>query len=222
MVLMAGRTRHDERAAATREALLGAAERLFAERGLYAVANRQISEAAGQGNNAAVTYHFGTKTDLICAIVRRHAERIEAIRDGLLADMDDSAGLRDWVACAVRPTTRHLATLGHPSWYARFIAQVTADPALYALTTEEVSAAVPSMRALREGMSRCLPDLPPGVFEERSAMTRHLITQMAADRERALAAHAATLQPSWEDLATGLIDAIVGLWTAPDTSRAPA
>jgi hypothetical protein len=38
------------------------------------VANRPISEAAGQGDNAAVTYHFGAKADLICAIVRRHAE----------------------------------------------------------------------------------------------------------------------------------------------------
>ncbi|WP_416969054.1 hypothetical protein [Streptomyces sp. 4F14] len=28
---------------------------------MHAVANRQISRAAGQGNNAAVTYHFGTK-----------------------------------------------------------------------------------------------------------------------------------------------------------------
>ncbi|HEX2214632.1 MAG TPA: TetR family transcriptional regulator, partial [Mycobacterium sp.] len=45
-----------ERASVTREAILTAAERLFAEHGVYAVSNRQVSEAAGQGNNAAVGY----------------------------------------------------------------------------------------------------------------------------------------------------------------------
>ena len=37
---------------------------------MYAVSNRQISEAAGQGNNAAACYHFGTRTDLLRAIER--------------------------------------------------------------------------------------------------------------------------------------------------------
>ncbi len=50
----------------------------------------------------------------------------------MLAEIGDSTELRDWVACAVRPITEHLDALGHPSWYARFIAQVTADPALQA------------------------------------------------------------------------------------------
>ncbi|WP_272459542.1 TetR/AcrR family transcriptional regulator [Polyangium jinanense] len=46
----------------TREVILAAAERLFAEHGVAAVSNRQVSEAAGQGNNFAVGYHFGTST----------------------------------------------------------------------------------------------------------------------------------------------------------------
>src|ERR1700686_2031953 len=58
----------NDRASTTREAILTAAERLFAEHGVYAVSNRQVSEAAGQGNNAAVGYHFGTKADLVCAL----------------------------------------------------------------------------------------------------------------------------------------------------------
>ncbi|WP_329309835.1 hypothetical protein [Streptomyces sp. NBC_01262] len=43
---------------------------LRTERGVYAVANRQVSEAAGQGNNTAVGYHFGTKADLVRAMRR--------------------------------------------------------------------------------------------------------------------------------------------------------
>lgn len=214
---MAGRTRRDEQVSATREALLAAAERLFAERGVHAVANRQVSEAAGQGNNTAVSYHFGTKTDLIRAITRRHAEQMERIRADMMAGIGDSTDLRDWVACAVRPMTEHLEALGRPSWYARFIAQVTADPALHAATSEEFSDAARSMQPLKDGMNRCLPDLPAEVHAERAAMTRHLITQMAVERERALADGAPTFRATWHDTATGLIDAIVALWQAPVT-----
>ncbi|WP_030753983.1 TetR/AcrR family transcriptional regulator [Streptomyces sp. NRRL F-5135] len=214
---MAGRTRRDEQVNATREALLTAAERLFAERGVYAVANRQISEAAGQGNNAAVTYHFGTKVDLVRAIVRKHAEQMEDIRARLLAEIGDSTELRDWVACAVRPLTEHLEALGNPSWYARFVTQVTADPALRAITTEESADAGPSMRMMQEGLERCLSDLPAEVREERGAMTRHLISQMAVERERALADGTPTSRATWRETATGLIDVIVALWQAPVT-----
>jgi len=69
-----------DRASTTQEAILTAAERLFAEHGVFAVSNRQVSEAAGQGNNAAVGYHFGTKTDLVRAIEQRHRVSIECLR----------------------------------------------------------------------------------------------------------------------------------------------
>ena len=48
-----------------RQVIIETAERLFAEHGVFAVSNRQIAEAAGQGNTAVVGYHFGTKTDQI-------------------------------------------------------------------------------------------------------------------------------------------------------------
>lgn len=214
---MAERTRRVERVSATREALLTAAERLFAEHGVHAIANRQISAEAGQGNNTAVSYHFGTKTDLVRAILRRHAEPIEAGRRRMLADIGDSSDLRDWVTCAVRPVTDHVASLGNPSWYARFIAQVTGDPALHEITTEEFKTASPSMSRLQEGLNRCLPELPPEVHAERAAMTRHLVTHMTAERERALADGVPTYRDSWQETATGLVDVVVALWRAPVT-----
>ncbi|MEE2045897.1 helix-turn-helix domain-containing protein, partial [Nocardiopsis tropica] len=68
---MSGRVARSERVAATRETILSAAERLFAEHGMAGVSNRQIGQEAGQGNNTAVTYHFGSKEGLVRAIVRR-------------------------------------------------------------------------------------------------------------------------------------------------------
>ncbi|PAK28061.1 TetR family transcriptional regulator [Streptomyces sp. alain-838] len=213
---MAGRKVREEKVEATREAILMAGERLFAEHGVYTVSNRQISEAAGQGNTAAVNYHFGTKVDLVRAIAHRHADQIEQIRARLVAETGSSAELRDWVSCLVRPVTEHLETLGSPTWYARFSAQVIADPALYQITAEEPLAS-PSLQHLLRGLNACLPTLPVEVHANRGIMARHLIVQMCVERERALADGRPVSWPTWHDTATGLIDAIVGLWTAPVT-----
>ncbi|WP_433519204.1 TetR/AcrR family transcriptional regulator [Nonomuraea sp. CA-143628] len=216
--VMAGRTARPERGTATRELILATAERLFAEHGVYAVSNRQISEAAGQGNSAAVGYHFGTKADLVRAIARKHADEMEQLRVWMVADAAGSTDVHDWVGCLVRPFTQHLEAQGSPTWYARFRAQVMADPALYQITVEE-SLPSPSLRLLVDGLNRCLTHLPAVVREDRWAMARHVIVQMCVERERALADDAPTLHPTWDDLATSLIDAIVGLWQAPVTPR---
>src|ERR1700753_1623717 len=117
--MTAERIARSNRSTGTREAILSAAEVLFAERGMYAVSNRQISEAAGQGNNAAVCYHFGTRTDLLRAIEGKHRQPIEDLRAGMLAEVGDSTELSEWVACLVRPLTEHLEQLGAHSYYAR-------------------------------------------------------------------------------------------------------
>src|SRR5436853_6321448 len=109
-----GRAVRSERASSTQEAILVAAERLFAEHGMFAVSNRQVSEAAGQGNNAAVGYHFGTKADLVRAIEQKHRGPVEQLREQMVAELVDggaSAKMRDWVACLVRPLTGQLADL---------------------------------------------------------------------------------------------------------------
>ena len=74
-----GRMTRSARRDATRELILTTAERLFAEYGIEVVSNRQISEAAGQGNNAAVNYHFGTKADLVRAIMAGHNKDIAIV-----------------------------------------------------------------------------------------------------------------------------------------------
>jgi AcrR family transcriptional regulator len=213
---MAGKVVRPERANATREVILTTAERLFAEHGVYAVSNRQISEAAGQGNNTAVGYHFGTKQDLVRAIVRRHADLVEELRVELVERLRDSADVRDWVACLVRPPTEHLAQLGSPTWFARFSAQVMTDPTLREIMIEE-SLSSPALQQVLDGLNRTLPDLPLPVRLERGDMARHLIVHMCAEFERALAENASRPRTGWHEMTTGLIDAIVGLWLAPVT-----
>jgi AcrR family transcriptional regulator len=201
------RAARSDRASTTQEAILTAAERLFAEHGVFAVSNRQVSEAAGQGNNAAVGYHFGTKTDLVRAIEQRHREPIERLREDMVAQTLKSEDTRSWVACLVRPLTDHLAALGNPSWYARFAAQVMTDPAYYNIVVKDALTSE----------SLVLPELPIDVRVERNLMARNLLVHTCADRERALAAGASAPWTSWEAAGTRLIDAVVGLWLAPVT-----
>jgi AcrR family transcriptional regulator len=208
------------RASATRESILVTAERLFAEHGVQVVSNRHISEAAGQGNNAAVNYHFGTKVDLVRAIVRKHAGPMERLRAELVEATDEDAGLRDWVACLVRPSTTYLRELGAPTWFARFSAQVMTDPALRKIIAEE-SLASPALARAVEGLNRCLDGLPADVRAERGDMARQLMIHMTAERERALAEATPTPRATWDDAGAGLIDAITGLLLAPVTPVRP-
>jgi AcrR family transcriptional regulator len=206
----------NDRASSTREAILTAAERLFAEHGVYAVSNRQVSEAAGQGNNAAVGYHFGTKADLVRAIESKHREPIEQLREQMVARTTQSSDLREWVACLVCPLTEHLEELGSPTWYARFAAQAMADPSYHNTVTKDALASSSLVQVIK-GINRCLPDLPAAVQTERNIMARNLLMHTCAEWERALA-EGASERSGWRQAASGLIDAIVGLWLAPVTA----
>jgi AcrR family transcriptional regulator len=213
-LVTAARDLRTERSVATREALLSAAERLFAERGMYAVSNRQISDAAGQGNNAAACYHFGTRTDLLRAIEDKHREPIEALRAELLVAVADSTDLRDWVGTLVRPLTEHLARLGNPSWYARFAAQAMADPTYRHVVTRDALAS-PQLVSAINGINRCLPALPKRVRFERIVMARNLLMHTCAEHEGELAVHGPRARSPWPVAAEGLTDAVVGIWQAP-------
>nr|SBO94024.1 Transcriptional regulator, TetR family [Nonomuraea gerenzanensis] len=208
-----------ERARDTREAILDAAERLFAEQGVGEVSNRQIGQAAGQANNFAVGYHFGTKADLVRAIVRRHTAVTEERRLRMLAEIGEPDDPRAWIACLVRPATGQLDALGVPSWRARCLAQFDTVPALRQIVVDE-SVAAPSMGRTLEGMFRLLPDLPEEVHRERADMSRLLVVHTLAERERALHEGGPAARTGWEATAVGLIDALAGLWLAPVTVRA--
>src|ERR1700726_2082462 len=67
-----------------REAILCAAEELFATNGFNAVSVRDIAQAAG-ANPGSVTYHFKTKDGLLLEIYRRHCGPMNLRRSELLA-----------------------------------------------------------------------------------------------------------------------------------------
>lgn len=92
------------------DALIRAAERLFAARGSDAVSLREIIAASGASNASAVQYHFGDRKGLVRAILAKHDVEIERRRHGLL-DAYEAAGepdVRLLAAALVRPLAAEL------------------------------------------------------------------------------------------------------------------
>ena len=102
-----------------------AAERLFAERGIDAVSTREIIEAAGV-HSGSIHYHFGTREELIVALVEQRAGFLGVQRDRYLDDLEQTGDitLRTVVDALVRPTAE-LARLPDGRHHAGFIVAVT-------------------------------------------------------------------------------------------------
>lgn len=127
--LASPRKRSDPRREATRQAIIEAAESLFAEQGLDAVSLRQIGLEIRAGNTAVVSYHFGDKEALIEAILHHRLPEFERRRAELLSsfkacDRDITALLRAlWLplfeqrnAQGRRSYAAFLASLGRSQW----------------------------------------------------------------------------------------------------------
>jgi AcrR family transcriptional regulator len=67
-----------------REGILTVAERLFAERGYEHVSVRDVAAAAGV-THPLIYYHWGSKRELLAAVLKRNQERVR----GLVADQTD-------------------------------------------------------------------------------------------------------------------------------------
>jgi AcrR family transcriptional regulator len=88
----------------TRLALMRAAEQLFAQQGVDRVSLREIAIAAGQRNVSAATYHFGSKRELIEAILERHSLPVQdSWGPALAADSEHRLDLNTLLELLVRP-----------------------------------------------------------------------------------------------------------------------
>lgn len=200
-----------------RGALIDAAERLFAERGINGVSLREVGVAAGHRNNSAAQYHFGDRQGLLDAIFRARMGPIDAAREEMLRRLE-AAGrqhdVRGLVEALVRPLAAGLGAQGHRTWYGRFLAQVLAEPSfeLFDPPRDEVTAALRRLVAL---LQQALATLPEPVRQVRIGLATSMVVHAFADHERVEEQQAATSARAREVLATHLVDAVVGLLQAP-------
>jgi AcrR family transcriptional regulator len=92
------------------DALIRAAERLFAERGSDGVSLREIIAESGASNASAVQYHFGGRKGLVQAILAKHEVEVERRRHALLDAYEarDEPDVRALAAALVHPLADEL------------------------------------------------------------------------------------------------------------------
>ena len=95
-----------QRTALTKEALLEAANTLFAERGVEKTTIREINNLAGQKNNSALQYHFRNLQGLIDAVHKRRSRQSHDKRSEMLTELAlaKQTCLRDLCGLMVYPS----------------------------------------------------------------------------------------------------------------------
>lgn len=109
----------------TKNRILDAAERLFAESGYDGVSLRQITKEA-EVELALANYHFGPKSALFVAVVQRRAAELNAARMALFEALPSPPTLDGLIDAFARPFMEQ-SLRGGPGWksYARLIAQIS-------------------------------------------------------------------------------------------------
>jgi AcrR family transcriptional regulator len=116
------RTRYSD---ATRDKLLEAAGRVFAERGYSAATVRDICKQAG-ANVAAVNYYFKDKLALYSEVLTqvKRAAHVDQVR----AALDQNASPEEILRDAIKARLRGLHTQKLPDWHFRIAARELAQP----------------------------------------------------------------------------------------------
>lgn len=100
----------------TRERILEAAEVVFLEKGYAAASVRDITQRA-QVNVAAVNYHFGTKEDLVLALIRSYTDEINLKRIEELSQLDAEGPIKERIHRVVKvliaPVLNMICSKGH-------------------------------------------------------------------------------------------------------------
>lgn len=111
---------------ATGDLLIDAAEGLLAQKPLNDITVAEITTLAGQRNRSALQYHFGTKRELLVALLRRHQTTLTAVRSGVIRDLDE-AGVDDVARRLAAGLVLPLSTFVHGSDGQQAYLKVAAD-----------------------------------------------------------------------------------------------
>lgn len=195
-----------------RDRIVLAAERLIAERGA-GIPLRDIAVEAGQRNNSAVHYHFGSRDGLIQTIVERRVELLEKQQIELLTEYEDSHttdDIRGLVNILVRPMF-HVPYVDGSTHYGRFLEQVR-NHAVIAQAQLDVDH-WPTVRMITARLGKALRHLPGPTRRRRLASMSTVLFALLADEERRCEEAGVTM-PSDSRAIGEVTDMLVGLLTA--------
>jgi len=164
----------------TKERILDAAERLFAERGFAGTSLRSVTKEAGV-NLAAIHYHFGAKEALLREVFARRATPVNQERLRQLDELEKAARgkpveLKSILDAFLRPVMhlqRDLAAEGDV--WGRLIGRVYSEPVdlVEAVLKDQF---VEVSRRFTEALSRTLPSMPALEVQRRMQFVLGVLT----------------------------------------------
>lgn len=202
---------------ATREALMDAAERLFAEQGVDGVSVRAVNTAAGLAP-AAVHYHFGSKEALLDAVLIRRGRAVIADisqRCDRLLELQGRPDPRDIIRALVAPYAELLEadSVGGMRWLS-IIGQLALNGG-----ERMMSSAAPATERLQTLIRRAFPEASESVLETAWTLAVEALLLLMARAPETWIDAGATAAAAGEIL----IDFVVGgLTHALDQAQLPA
>jgi AcrR family transcriptional regulator len=216
--MLKARTKLTATSARTREQLILAGERLFAEQGIHSVSLRQINAEAGQRNSSASHYHFGSKDSLVTAISEYRFEHLNERRSAMLAALpptDAPRPVRTLVEILVHPIVEEIDNAEGGENFIRFMSQVLGHPQI-SLVSMWRSQFDGSAGQVYYGLRAALPEIPDEVFGPRFGLMWMLAVNGLADRQRLSEVAMNTLVLSLPVLyVANLVDSLCGFISAP-------
>ncbi|MGH9031606.1 MAG: TetR/AcrR family transcriptional regulator [Acidimicrobiia bacterium] len=207
--------------ATTKERLLRAGERLFAEQGIHPVRLREINALARQRNSSALHYHFGSREGLVEAILSEHQTAMDAevkpALDALTAD-DASPTVRAIVTVWVHALVGQLQTQSGRD-FLRILPQVLDRVNPKVRRGGNLTESAQSARTMALFDAR-LAELPMPVRRERLVAYTLILTSLFADRAALVESRVAPLLND-EEFAAHATDVICAAIEAPSTVRVP-
>lgn len=174
----------------TRTKIIDAAEQIFADKGVNGASLREIMLAA-EVNIAAVNYYFGSKADLLKAVVARRASEINGARQKLLDDAYRKNGgalsIDDWLHAFVEPFVEAEGS-SDPGWrnFIRVLNWVAAgqgqDPLCFQIIQETYGAV---RESFLEALAVVLPGLSMDEINWRYYSSVTVMRTVVVARERA-------------------------------------
>ncbi|SDC12830.1 TetR family transcriptional regulator [Nocardioides lianchengensis] len=202
----------------TRQLLIDAATRAFAEHGVHNASLLEITRQAGQRNRGAVHYHFGSREGMLVAVLEREAEFLGPRERELLAVAQGTPD--DDLASVFEAVVRPSVELAETGWRGRCFLQIVAQ-----LVDEEAGGAE---TAVQEALGRSggyevyellhqrLPEMSEQIRDERMALATTFLLRSIADRARAGDREGpGRTQLSTEDFIRNLISMVTAMVTAP-------
>jgi AcrR family transcriptional regulator len=193
----------------TRARLLDEAERVFAERGVHQATTREITEAAGQRNVSALTYHFGSRHQLLYEILVRQGDPLDVQRGELLDPAFEDRDSRTLIGALVVPYAGCLGTRRGRN-YVRIVAQLTDQFPIWRVPD---GTRPPNLRRIL-AILEARVSAPPAVARERIVATIMLMTTAIAERARMIE-HGDMLELDHTTFVDNLADTLVGVLHAP-------